>query len=361
MGKQQVIIGISGHVVSDQRMKRIASALLEKNLDVTLYYRQYFKYQKIDTKIHFPFNTNAMKLWFNNGVLFYLNLNIYLFFRLLFKPCNYLYAVDSDTLLAFTLLSKIKGVPLIYDAHEYFCEVPELKHSKTKKSIWNWVTKFGVKQAIYCITVGKMLAVELEKRYGKPFMVVRNVPVSTDYPISEKFENPSIIYQGALNEGRQLELLIDAMASLPEFDCIIVGEGDLSVALRNRANDATNIHFKGLMTPDELMTITPKCFAGFNLLDAQGSLSYHFSLSNKYFDYIHASIPSISSNLPEYMTLNAENGCGVCIEDTQEALILTLKNWIQNPDIYQKFIENTNIAKGVYNWETEKNTLKAIF
>jgi hypothetical protein len=82
----------------------------------------------------------------------------------------------------------------------------------------------------------------------------------------------------------------------------------------------TNVAFKGLLSPNELKRISAQCFVGYNLLNAQ-SLSYYYSLSNKYFDYVQAGIPSISSHLPEYELLNSEYGCGVCIKITKVALI----------------------------------------
>ncbi len=364
--EQKIIIAISGHIYTDQRMKRIAGSLSANGADVCLYYREHFKYTPVATKDQLRFTTKAMRIKAKDGILFYLLLNWYLLRKLLFKPVDVYYAVDADTLPAMTLLSLIRRKKLVYDAHEYFCEVPELKHSPLKKSIWHWVTKLGVKRAWRCITVGPALALELEKRYGKPFHVVRNTTeLQTNIKdIELTFEWPSkpvIIYQGALNAGRELELLIEAMKELPECHCLLVGEGDLSKALRQQAAGMTNVQFAGLLSPDTLRSITPKCFAGYNLLDAQGSLSYYFSLSNKYFDYIHAGIPSISSELPEYMALNAKYQCGVCLPNKKTDLIALIKKWLSDPELYQKFRENTNIARPDCQWRTDEALVLDLF
>lgn len=362
MERKKIVIGISGHVFSDQRMKRIGNALSEFGYDVELLYRQHFKYVAVDTKKTAApeFNTKSYKFPVNSGVLFYLLLNHRYFWSQLFRPADAYYAVDSDTLPAFLLLSIIKGKPLIYDAHEYFCEVPEIK-SGLKKWIWDKVTKMGVKRSRVRFTVGPMLAKELSKRYGKPFGTVRNVPLLSQRAIPIKsFERPSIVYQGALNEGRGLELLIDAMKRLPECDCLIIGEGDLSISLRSQAEGYKNIIFKGLLSPEQLRLITPSCFAGFNLLDASNSLSYYFSLSNKYFDYMHAGIPSISSKLPEYLSLNESCGAGICIGDSVDELVETIRVWLQQPEKYEKLKENAIIASKIYNWEIEKEVLRSL-
>ncbi|MCC6817451.1 MAG: glycosyltransferase [Bacteroidia bacterium] len=360
--KKKILIGISGHIISDQRMIRIGNALLDFGYDIEILYRNYYKYKSNDKEnaLKFDFQIKGYKLPINSGIGMYLLLNHRYFWSQLFKSADAYYAVDSDTLLAFTFLSKIKRKPLIYDAHEYFCEVPELK-SKWKKKIWHIITQLGVNQSSVRYTVGPQLASELSKRYGKLFGTIKNVPSISQKTIEiTTSKRPIIIYQGALNEGRKIELLIEAMQQLPMCDCLIIGEGDLSLILRQKAASLNNVIFKGLLTPDELRAITPTCFAGFNLLDASQSLSYYYSLSNKYFDYMHAGIPSISSRLPEYLDLNEKTRAGVCIDDTLIDLTNQIKRWLEFPNEYDKLKENANIASKTYNWEKEKEVLKTL-
>jgi glycosyltransferase involved in cell wall biosynthesis len=358
--RKKVIIGITGNIISDQRIIRIANTLTEEGFMVTVYYRHFFKFKAVESNARFPFETKAINSMFKTGILFYLWYNILLFARLLFVKTDYLYAVDSDTLPSFTLLSLLKGRPLLFDSHEYFSEVPELLHSPMKKKIWDLVTRLGVKRSSACITVGPELAGVLEKKYGKPFTSIRNVPVYKQVRDVEKPARPVILYQGALNAGRELEMLIDTMKLTPEFDCILAGEGDLSKALRERAEGYANISFAGLLSPQALADLTLKCFAGYNLLVPE-SLSYYYSLSNKYFDYMHAGVPSISSRLPEYLALNSTYGCGVCISNISEELALTLRTWLDDQSHYRKLKENAIIAAGKMNWENERQLLINLF
>lgn len=357
--KKTLTIGLSGNLLSDQRMQRIAQALHEDGWSVTVLYRNYYKYDAgaKPAADHRPYHSEAIRCLFSAGIGFYLCFNLMLFLKLLFRKTDAYYAVDSDTLPAFILLSLIRRKRLIYDAHEYFSEVPELKGKTVKKRIWHLITKMGVARADTCITVGPLLAAELERVYKKPFHALRNVPLWQSNPSAPAFERPVLLYQGALNEGRMLELLIQAMKDLPEFDCILAGEGDLSKTLRAAAAGLPNVRFAGLMTPGALRELTPRCFAGFNLLDASGSLSYYYSLSNKYFDYMQAGIPSVSSDLPEYAALNARWDCGICIENSQTALISVLRAWKNNPPLYAKLKENAKFAAEANHWALEKQML----
>lgn len=357
--RKTIIIGMTGHLATDQRMRRIGHTLCDMGFDVQVFYRYYFKFEPKDITGQYAFRAIALKSLFRSGVLFYAWYNLILFFRILLRRCDYLYAVDSDTLPAFVALSFIKNKPLLFDSHEYFAEVPELQRSRLKKKIWHSVTRAGITRSKYRITVSESLAHELGKRYGKPFVAVRNVPAKQQRKQTAPLDKPTILYQGALNEGRELEMLIASMKHLPEFDCVIAGEGDLSHTLREQADGSNNIQFAGLISPEALAELTPKCFAGYNLLSGN-SLSYRYSLSNKYFDYMQAGIPSLSSALPEYECLNARYKCGECIANTQEALVETLSRWRRDTQGYELLKENAIIAAGVLNWENEELVLKKL-
>lgn len=360
--KKNIVIAITGHIITDQRIIRIASSLQANQFNVTVYYRAYFKFKESQKKSTgtYPFKIRKMSFLFNSGVLFYAFYNLRLFLLLFFRRTSIYCAVDSDTLLAFTLLSKIRNTPLVLDAHEYFAEVPELENKPQKKNIWHWITQKGIQQSTSRYTVSESLARVLSERYKTTFETIRNVPFYKEKDIHIKFNKPTILYQGALNKGRELELLIRSMKRLPEFDCLIIGEGDLSIDLRAQANGQTNIEFLGLLTPEKINTITQKVFFGYNLLDAS-SLSYYYSLSNKYFDYMQAGVPSISSALPEYILLNEKLGCGVCIPNSEEAFINCLKKYANDQAAYEKLQQNALLASLNNNWELESQKLVQIY
>lgn len=357
-----VNIGITGSIYTDQRIQRIANTLTDKAYKVNIYHRPKAK-AAINTNLFAgkAIHIITLQTGIQSGPFFYLFYNCLLFFKLLFRPANVYYAVDADTLVAFTLLSKLKGVPLVYDAHEYFSEVPELSGKTFKKAIWDKVVRMGSRQAKLNITVGPALANALSERYKVPFISVRNLPYAQTIKQVESPKQRIILYQGALNKGRMLETLISVMTELPNYNCWIIGEGDLSTTLRTQAKGINNIEFKGIISPAELKTITPLAYVGFNLLEAEESLSYYYSLSNKYFDYIQANVPSISSALPEYLALNDQYACGVCIPNTKQAFIALLQSWEANPELYQTLKENTKFAAQSLTWENEAKLLIEAF
>jgi len=110
-----------------------------------------------------PFTSSPYNLAFKQGLCFICFTYFVLFFKLLFKASDAYYAVDADTLPAFTLLSQLKGAPMVYDAHEYFSEVPELSGKQFKKAIWHKVVSIGSRQAKLNLTVGPALGKSLKR------------------------------------------------------------------------------------------------------------------------------------------------------------------------------------------------------
>ena len=107
--------------------------------------------------------------------------------------------------------------------------------------------------------------------------------------------------------GRGLESLLDAMPQVAGR-LVICGEGDLSAALRAQAARlgllaSGQVEFRGFVLPEALREVTRHAAVGIMLLENMG-LSYYYSLANKFFDYVHAGIPQVLIDFPEYRALN---------------------------------------------------------
>ena len=157
-------------------MQRICGSLANAGYEVTLLGRKLKNSKKLS---EFNFNQQRLYCFFTKGKLFYLEYNIRLFFFFLFlRKYDAICAVDLDTLLAATLAAKIRRKKLIYDAHEYFTEVPEVVERPRIKKIWEWVAKTCIHRCDACYTVCQSLSAEFKKHYGKDFEVIRNLPIS---------------------------------------------------------------------------------------------------------------------------------------------------------------------------------------
>jgi len=228
----RIICTVTNGLNYDQRMIRICTALSEAGHEVTLAGRRLAHSTSLQKR---PFLQHRFRCFFNTGKFFYLEYNLRLFFYLIMSRFDVVNSVDLDTLLPGFLAARLKGKICIYDAHEFFTEVPEVVRRPMVQRVWSWLARQLIPRVKHAYTVCNSLASIFHEKYGTSFEVIRNVPVRLqNSPVTTKNgDGPFILlYQGALNEGRGLEEAIRAMAGLEGCELWLAGEGDLSAELR---------------------------------------------------------------------------------------------------------------------------------
>lgn len=355
---KQIIITITNNISFDQRMHKVASTL-SQDYNVLIIGSSTRNPPRLQTQ---NYQQLRVKTIFQTGKFFYLEFNLRLLLLLLFRNYDIHYSVDLDTLMVGYLMKKMRGKRLVYDAHEYFTELPELENRTFVKRIWKWVGNIGIPTSDLRITVNKPLAAELSKVYSNEFEVIRNVPVILETNETSKNENSKIIlYQGALNTGRGIEYAIDAMHDLYDFELWIAGGGPLATDLQNRAKGLKNVKFLGMIPPNQLAELTGKAWLGLNLLEGE-SLNYYYSLANKFFDYAGMNVPSINMDFPAYRNLNEQIEVSYLITESQlNNLAEIIADIYDNRLKYNELRTNCKRAKLLWSWQNESKKLLDLF
>jgi glycosyltransferase involved in cell wall biosynthesis len=359
---KKIICTVTNDLTYDQRMIRICSSLAGAGYEVLLVGRR--KKSSIPLQER-TFQQKRLNCWLEKGKFFYIEYNIRLFFFLLFTSFDILNAVDLDTLLPGFLMTRLKRKKLVYDAHEYFTEVPEVVRRPRIQQLWEGLARFILPKLKDAYTVGPELARLMGEKYGLNFQVIRNVPYRSQRAVDiEKSAPPILLYQGVLNEGRGLEHVIEAMQQLDGPELWLAGEGDLSELLRTQVDQmqlTEKVKFLGYLPPEELARLTPKAFLGLNLLENKG-LSYYYSLANKCFDYIQAGVPSLQMDFPEYRALNEEYGTFVLLKNlSPDTLVESIRQLINDPDRYRHLKNNCLKAREALNWDKEEEKLLGVY
>ena len=366
--KKIAFVSVINDLVTDNRVNKTCMALIECGYDVTLVGR------KLSNSLPIPnwtFKTIRLKMIFKKGPLFYFFFNLRLFFVGLINKTDLFYANDLDTLAPLFLLSKLKKKPLIYDSHELFCEVPELKASRIKKSIWQKLEGYIIPKLKTCITVNDSIAKIYEAKYNVPFYIIRNISdfdqtfipksrVQLSLPEDKKI----ILLQGAgINVDRGAEELIDAMEFVQNAVLYIIGSGDVWENLKQKVLFNKNIQNKVVLInklpKSELINYTFNADLGLSI-DKNTNLNYLYSLPNKIFDYIQAEIPILASRLPEIENIILQYKIGDFIDDHNPKTIANKLNemlYSQQLSSYKKYLA---IAKKEITWKSEKEKLLTI-
>ena len=213
------------------------------------------------------------------------------------------------------------------------------------------------------ITVSDSIKNHYHNLYGISAIVIRNIPKikkisQRNFEIDAKGKKV-ILYQGSVNIGRGIELMIDTMTLLDEYLFIVIGDGDILEQLNEKVSNLSlhnKVKFLGKKTPEELKELTPNATIGMSLEEDLG-LNYRYALPNKIFDYLHANVPVIVADLPEMRSLIKKHPIGeILIERTPKTLAETIINMTNIS--YEKELKT---AKKELNWSKEKEKLISIF
>jgi len=267
-------------------------------------------------------------------------------------------AIDLDTILPCYYISKLKGVKRVYDAHEYFSQLDEVVARPKIYRFWHRIEKRMIPKFKNGYTVCDSIAEEFRKNYNVSFKVVRNVPSFNDSNEQIRSEDV-ILYQGAVNKGRGLEKLALAMKNI-NAKLWVCGNGNFMDEMRSvvKANDLSGkVSFLGMLPPAELKKKTAQAYIAVNPFERTG-LNQYLSLSNKFFDYIHAGIPQVTMNYPEYKKINVQFRVAELIDDLDpETIANAINRILTNNELYLQLKQNCFVAKQELNWQKEKDKL----
>ncbi len=352
MTVKRILFTVTNDLNYDQRMQRICSTLAEAGYDVLLVGR------KLKTSLPLAnknFEQRRLNCWFTRGKPFYAEFNIRLFFFLLFKNADCICAIDLDTILPCYYISKLKGIKRVYDAHEYFSQLDEVVSRPKIYRFWHRIEKKMLPRFKHGYTVCDSLAEQFNKNYGASYKVIRNVPVLNETKERESMDHV-VLYQGAVNKGRGLDHVVLAMreVSIPLWVCGSGNFMDELNAIIHKNKLGQRVFFFGMLEPAELRKKTAQSYIAINPFEKTG-LNQYLSLSNKFFDYIHAGVPQITMNYPEYRKINAQYRVAVLIDDLQPSTISkAINNLLTDSELYLQLKQNCLKAKQELNWEKEK-------
>lgn len=360
MVKQKVICTVTNDLVYDQRMQRICTSLQQNNFDVTLVGRVLPSSKPLQ---NMPFQQYRLKCLFNKGFLFYAAINVRLFVYLLFNKFDIVCGCDLDTLPAAVLAAKIKCKKVVYDAHEYFPESPELIGKPFKQSVWYFIEKIFVPKVDALYTVTNSIANIFNKKYKVDGKLVRNLPFKSQIQ-SQQVKSKILLYQGAVNVGRGLNEMLLAMLKIENMEFYIAGDGDEFLLIQNaikELNLENKVKLLGKKTPAELKQITQQAYLGINLLENRG-LSYYYSLGNKTFDYIQAGVPQIVIGFPEYIKLNEQYNFGIIVDELSvDKIYKSIMKLLNDESLYNQLQENCISASETLCWQNEEKILIDIY
>jgi glycosyltransferase involved in cell wall biosynthesis len=366
MGKHITVL-VSNDLQHDQRVAKVCATFLEMGFRITLVGRLLPDSKPFER----PYETLRFRLPFQTGALFYAALNVRLFFYLLFKRTDIIVANDLDTLLPAFLIARLKGRELVYDSHEYFTEAEGLTNRPLPKKVWLAIEGFIFPKLKHVITVNETIAGIYRALYHVPVHVVRNVPmlreavvVASREALGLPTDKRIILLQGAyIDPDRGGMELAQSMEFLPDALLLIIGSGrDLENIKREVAKRKLEdrVRFIDKLPFRELQQYTAVADVGVSL-DKPLHLNYAYSLPNKLFDYIHAGLPVLVSDLPELRRIVEGYNLGRVVNRVEPREIATALQEMFSDENVGVWKLNALKAARELNWQREQEVVRKVY
>lgn len=356
----KVLVSVFNNLATDQRVEKVCETLRSGGYEIHLVGNDWGGLP--DFARDYP--TKRISLQSRSLKTAYPEFNVKLYKYLLkFADKNtILLANDLDTLYANYLISKKLSIPLVFDSHEIFTEMPAIQNRISQK-IWRFLEKTLLPKVKYMMTESESYSEWFQEKYNIKPIVVRNIPRQIKEEISFPENNPKIIlYQGVINQSRGLPQAIEAMKFLDNVIFKIIGDGPKREAYERLVLDKkleSKVQFLGQMLPEDMRKITKTADVGLSL-EENGGVSYLYSLPNKVSDYIQAKVPLVMINFPEMMRIKREFNIGEVVKNHEPSNIAQkIKTVLENGRLYYK--DDLEKAGKKLCWEEEELKINELF
>ena len=278
-----------------------------------------------------------------------------------------LHANDLDSLPAGIEAKDSIGCPVVYDAHELYVEMfyPRNDNVVERATVGlqrTFLTRQEaglITRADAVITVNPFIADELAERYGiSTPQVVLNAPAGT--PLHEvgfpDVPRPVFLYQGGFTQGRGLAEMVSAFLSPGPGSLVVMGDGPLGDSLAALAETSS--------TPGRVLVVPPVAHA--DVVSAAAcadvglipylptGLNNLYSSPNKLFDYLHAGLAIVASDLPFLRATLEKTGAGVVVSPGDvAALESVVARLCDEPDALAAMKTASTAAAPSYTWERQ--------
>lgn len=293
---------------------------------------------------------------------------------LLQTPAHIYHAYNELSLPACCLVAWLRRKPVIFEAYELLLSDPAVKRWPLLRALAIRVLRWMLSDGVVIITPSPGAIQPLRELYQVPDIVVlRNVPVYRTVAKTDRLQMhlglPSgtriALYQGIFQGNRRLDILVRAARFLEQGNVIVLMGQDLEGtrgALENLiAEEGVSDKIK-LLPPvpyEELLDWTASAELGLILFSPDYSLNIRYCLPNKFFEYLMAGLPVLSSSLDILQEIISTHDVGQVVsslapEDVGTAINALLADRAALARMSQNALR---VAQEEFNWDKEKLAL----
>jgi glycosyltransferase involved in cell wall biosynthesis len=210
------------------------------------------------------------------------------------------------------LRSRGRSCRVLYDARENFAGIPEEEQGSPRRhAVLVRQEVRAIRGVDAVLTVSEPIADELHQRYGlsqRP-AVILNVPVRATQGEGPTVRDaaglgadvPLVVYSGGMSRARGIEVLVRALAALPDVHAVLVPvphPHPMEPGLRKLSVEVgvqDRLHIIPPVGQDQLVRYLSGANVAIHPMPG-GSANHDQALPNKLFEYLHARLPLVVSD-----------------------------------------------------------------
>lgn len=240
---------------------------------------------------------------------------------------------DTMVLPAGVVAKALGASVLVYDAHEL--ESDKAGQTSVLSHATKWIERASWPSINALITVSPSIMTWYRREFDEvPSLCLLNSPEVREPAATEErthtlglreklgldADTPVFIYVGALARGRGIELVLEAcLTSETREHVVFIGDGRLTSHIKEVSERFPRVGYCEPVPHDELVRFIADADGAFCLIE-DVSLSDHYCLPNKLFEYAFAGLPVIASRLPDIQRVVDDFHLGVCVDLDREEI-----------------------------------------
>jgi len=288
-----------------------------------------------------------------------------------------LYHLHEFELLPFGIWLKYKYQrKVIYDAHEsvfwFFLDFSRRNILiRFFAGLLAQSLEYGCLRLVdYVITVTPWVEAHLRPFHPRRAIVYNFPLISLFEPQPQEQHQPVILYHGQLVPGRNIELMVEAMAivrqALPEANLWLVGKASSQYLAHlhqkiDRLGVSQNVTIQPAIPYHQVPALIARATLGLAAL--QLNESYRRSIQVKPFEFMAMGVPVLGTKVPSISKFVVASGAGLVVDPlTPAQLASQIIELLQNPAIRVKMgLSGRQAVLQKYNWEQTKTTLLKVY